>query len=110
MADTNRAADAERRKLLLTYDPLPGRREAYFRYVLGEFIPALEQMGLTLCESWHTAYGPYPLRLTGLLAPDEKTLEEILASEEFKRLEAQLQEYVSNYHRRLVPKRDTFQF
>ncbi len=37
-------------KMLLTYDPLPERREAYFRYVLGEFVPALEQLGLKMSE------------------------------------------------------------
>src|SRR3989337_2429568 len=57
-------------KLLLTYDPLPKHREEYFRYVLGEFVPALENLGLTLCEAWHTAYGEYPLRLTGFIAED----------------------------------------
>jgi len=108
--DSRSDSRAERRKLLLTYDPIPGRLEAYFRYVLGEFIPALEQLGLTLCEAWHTAYGPYPLRMTGYLAPDEATLEKILASEDFKQLEARLQEFVVNYQRCLVPQRSTFQF
>jgi hypothetical protein len=97
-------------KLLLTYDPIAERREDYFHYVLGEFVPALEHLGLTMCETWHTAYGPYPLRLTGFVAPDLLTLEQILASEAFQRLESRLQEYVVNYRRRVVPLRRTFQF
>jgi hypothetical protein len=97
-------------KLLLTYDPIPEHREAYFRYVLGEFVPTLEQLGLTMCDAWHTAYGAYPLRLTGFIAPDMDTLEHILASETFIDLETRLQALVANYARRIVPRSRRFQF
>ncbi len=97
-------------KLIITYDPVPERREAYFRYVLGEFVPALEQMGLTLSEAWHTAYGEYPLRMSGFLAEDEGAMDSILTSEEFRELEARLQEYVINYSRRVVACSGSFQF
>jgi hypothetical protein len=97
-------------KLLLTYDPIPEHREAYFRYVLGEFVPAMEQLGLTMCDAWYTAYGSYPLRLTGFIAQDLDTLEYILSSVTFKNLEARLQELVVNYARRVVPRSSRFQF
>ncbi len=97
-------------KLLLSFDPLPGKREAYFHYVLGEFIPTLEHLGLQMCEAWHTAYGAYPLRLTGFLASDQDTLEGILTSHDFKDLETRLQEFVINYQRRIVPMKKRFQF
>lgn len=97
-------------KLLLTYDPLPEHREEYFRYVLGEFVPALENLGLTLCEAWHTAYGEYPLRLTGFLAEDREALETVLASRDFLELEGRLQGYVVNYSRKIVSQQHRFQF
>ncbi len=97
-------------KILLSFDPIPERREEYFRYVLGEFIPALENLGLTLCEAWHTAYGSYPLRLTGFLASDRQSLESVLASEDFQDLEARLQDYVINYRRKIVQRKPRFQF
>jgi hypothetical protein len=97
-------------KLLISYDPIPDRREAYFRYVLGEFVPTLEHLGLKMTEAWHTAYGAYPLRLTGFLCPDREMLDHILASEDFQRLEERLQRYVNNYRRRIVPASNQFQF
>jgi hypothetical protein len=97
-------------KMLLTYDPMPERREAYFNYVLGEFVPTLEQMGLKMSEAWHTAYGAYPLRLAGFVASDRRTMDEVLASPAFVDLEARLQEFVVNYHRRIVPFLGRFQF
>jgi hypothetical protein len=96
--------------LLLTYDPVPDRREAYFQYVLGEFVPTLERIGLSLQGTWHTAYGAYPLRLASFSAPDLTTLQGILSSETFQRLETRLQDYVVNYNRRVVPVRRGFQF
>ncbi len=97
-------------KLLITYDPLPDTREAYLEYVLGEFVPGLEQAGLPMSEAWHTAYGRYPLRLTGFRAPDRATLESFLASEAFLRMETRLQSFVVNYRRRIVRDRRGFQF
>jgi hypothetical protein len=97
-------------KLLLAYDPIPDKREAYFNYVLGEFVPALEHLGLTMSEAWHTAYGEYPLRLAGFIADDLDRLEQILTSEQFQALETRLQEFVINYTRRVVRSRGRFQF
>lgn len=97
-------------KLLLIYDPLPEQREEYFSYVLGEFVPALESLGLKLCEAWHTAYGDYPLRLTAFQAADRATLEAVLASEDFRDLENRLQDYVINYRRKIVSEQRRFQF
>jgi hypothetical protein len=97
-------------KLLLSYDPVPEHREGYFRYVLGEFIPAMENLGLTMCEAWHTAYGHYPLRLTGFLATDRETLETVLASQDFLELEGRLRDFVINYRRKVVSQDPRFQF
>jgi hypothetical protein len=97
-------------KLLLTFDPMPEHWEAYFQYVLGEFVPTLEYLGLRMCDAWHTAYGAYPLRLTGFCAPDRSTLEDVLTSEDFLELEEKLQDYVVNYRKRVVPMSRSFQF
>jgi hypothetical protein len=97
-------------KLLISYDPIPEVREDYFQYILGEFIPTMEKLGLTICEAWHTAYGAYPLRLTGFTAPDRDTMDQVLTSEDFKHLEQRLQAFVINYDRRVVPEKKTFQF
>ncbi len=97
-------------KLLLVYDPIADRREDYFQFTLGEFVPAMEHLGLSMCEVWHTAYGDYPLRLIGFMAPDRESLDDVLASDDFHRLEARLLEFVVNYKRRIVPLSGRFQF
>lgn len=102
--------DRQAVKLLITYDPVDDRREAYFNFVLGEFVPAMEHLGLTMCEAWHTAYGEYPLRLAVFTPEDGVLMEEVLDSSEFRRLETQLKDYVENYYRRVVPVKESFQF
>jgi hypothetical protein len=96
--------------LLLTYDPMPDRREDYFRFVLGEFVPTLERLGLRMTGAWHTAYGDYPLRLTGFVAPDWTTMDSATSSPDFHGLEDRLQDFVVNYQRRVAPLRRRFQF
>jgi hypothetical protein len=103
-------SNGQAHKLLLTFDPIPGQREEYLNYVLGEFVPTLEHLGLKMCEAWHTAYGEYPLRLTAFIAQDAAALEQIVASKDFQDLERRLQDYVVNYHRRIVPLQRHFQF
>ncbi len=104
--------DIDRRsvKLLMTYDPVAELRESYFDYLMGEFIPRLERLGLTMCESWHTAYGEYPLRLIAFMAADGRSMEEILTSDTFAALEERFKTYVTNYRRRTVPGQGWFQF
>jgi hypothetical protein len=62
-----------------------------------------------MCESWHTAYGEYPLRLIAFMAPNGGTMEDVLASQAFAALEERLKTYVSNYRRRIVPGHGWFQ-
>jgi hypothetical protein len=97
-------------KLILTYDPPFNEREEYVQFILGRFLPTLEYLGLELCDSWHTAYGDHPLRLTGFIAPDLETMEEILLSESFIELETILKGLVSKYRRRIVPVRAPFPY
>lgn len=102
--------ESQGEKLILTYDPIPEQREKYFQYVLGEFVPALEHLGLRMCEAWHTAYGRYPLRMAAFVADGPQELREILDSSDFQRLESRLCDLVENYEKRVVPVRNRFQF
>ena len=66
-------------KLLLVYN-IKARREAeYYRYVMGEFLPTLQNMGLYMTEGWHTAYGDYPVRLIAFQADNRIEMEKILS-------------------------------
>lgn len=100
----------KRVKLLISYDILDDNQQAYYQYVLGEFLPQVQAMGLALTDAWHTAYGDYPVRLLSFVARDHATLNSILAHDDWQRLEDKLKTFVLDYKRRVVPYRDRFQF
>ncbi len=100
----------KRVKLLITYDILDDNQQAYYQYVLGEFLPQVQAMGLALTDAWHTVYGDYPVRLLSFVARDHATLHSILDHDDWQRLENKLKTFVLDYKRRVVPYRDRFQF
>ena len=67
-------------KLLLVYNIRSHRETEYYRYVMGEFLPTLQNMGLYMTEGWHTAYGDYPVRLVVFQADNRIEMEKILAT------------------------------
>lgn len=97
-------------KLLVSYNIDPHHMETYHQFVLGEFVPAVQAMGLYMLEAWHTAYGPYPVRLLGFVAEDMETIRDVLDSGTFHGLEEKLLKFVSDYTRRIVRFREGFQF
>lgn len=97
-------------KLLLVYDIKPHREAEYYRYVLGEFLPTLQNMGLIMVEGWHTAYGDYPMRLIAFRAEDETTMQKVLNSEEWRAAKERLLKLVRDYEQQVVVARNPFQF
>jgi hypothetical protein len=97
-------------KLLMSYDIVTQSQQAYYEFILREFIPKVQEMGLAISEAWHTAYGDYPARMTGFVAPDRKTLDKIMQSDEWADLRERLGSFVTNLRFKIVPFRDSFQF
>jgi len=100
----------KRVKLLVSYDIFDDNSQPYYQYVIGEFLPTAQSIGLVLIDAWHTVYGDYPARLLSFVARDRVTLDSILARDEWQQLETKLQTFVSDYQRKIVPYRDRFQF
>ena len=97
-------------KLLVTYDVPVARQEEYYQFVLGEFVPGVQTLGLHMTEVWHTAYGDYPVRLAGYVAQDYETMVTILNAPAFLGLEDRLKKFVLNYRRRIVQLKNGFQW
>lgn len=97
-------------KVLVSYDIRPELVEKYYYYVLKEFVPELETMGLYMFKVWHVAYGDYPIRLMEFVVEDLDTLHEIFTSDRWETLEDQFKELTTNYTRKVVPFRKGYQF
>ena len=96
-------------KLIMTWDIAPNREQEYFEFVIREFIPGIQQLGLDLSEAWATVYGGQPQIQVGALIPDRQTARMIMNSEDWKALNGRLHDYVINYRLKLIPARGGFQ-
>ena len=97
-------------KILMTWDIASERDQEYFEFIIGEFIPGVQRLGLQPAEAWATVYGSYPQIQVGLLAPDAMQARQILGSTEWSALHDRLSGYVKNFSYKVVPDRKGFQF
>ncbi|MEK6575407.1 MAG: hypothetical protein AABZ58_13950 [Chloroflexota bacterium] len=97
-------------KIIMTYDIVPETQETYYQFMLGELVPAVQNLGLGMAEAWHTAVGNYPIRLVAFVGETRESVDRVIESEQWEELETRLQQYVTNYKRRVVPFRNRFQF
>jgi hypothetical protein len=96
-------------KLLISYNVKSGRDEEYYRFIMGEFLPTAQSIGLNMVEAWHTIWGDYPQRLIEMVVDSQKQLNDILASERWREIETKLEDYVNDYRRVAVADRSGFQ-
>ena len=47
-------------KLILTWDILPGQEQEYFEFVVRDFIPGMQKLGMEPSDAWFTMYGDQP--------------------------------------------------
>lgn len=97
-------------KILMTWDISGERDQEYFEFVIGEFIPGVQRMGLQTTDAWATIYGSYPQIQVGLLASDAGQARRILNSDDWGLLQDRLSTYVKNFSYKVVPARSGFQF
>lgn len=96
-------------KLIMTWDILPGREQEYFEFVVREFVPGLQRIGIQPTEAWFTQYGDQPQILTGGIAETKTEMEDALSSEDWKELRDQLAEFVTNFSMKVVKASGGFQ-
>jgi hypothetical protein len=96
-------------KLLMSWDIRPGRESEYFEFVVREFAPGIMRLGIQPTEAWYTVYGNGPQILTGGVAEDLATMQEILVADEWKELLEKLMGYVTNFRAKIVEATGRFQ-
>ncbi len=97
-------------KIIMTWDISPEREQEYFEFVVREFIPGVQRLGMELKDAWATVYGTRPQILVGALLPTVAKAHQIMRSSEWVSLHNQLQDYVINYTERIVEAHGGFQF
>lgn len=96
-------------KLILTWDIIPGREQEYFEFVVREFIPGMQRLGLEPADAWFTIYGEQPQIMVSAQSGNQPAVKQILQSKDWQSLITQLQDYVEDYNYKIIPARGGFQ-
>ena len=97
-------------KVIMTWDIKTDHEQEYFEFVVREFIPGVQRLGLELKDAWATVYGERPQILVGAIVPSVSRVRQVMRSSEWKSLNTQLQEFVQNYNIKIVEARGGIQF
>jgi hypothetical protein len=93
--------------IVLKYDILPGLQERYFRYIMGEFVPAMQDMGFYMHRAWHVVWGDYPERHIEFIT-ENRDIHAFLEDDRWLDMEEHLQEFITNYTRKVLKYTGTF--
>ncbi len=99
-------------KLMMNWDIKPGRDQDYFEFVVREWVPGIQELGLKPTGAWYTVYSrtkTTPQMLTEGIAPDLETMRGILVNPQWQELHEKLQEFVHNYQHKIVHVNGGFQ-
>ncbi len=96
-------------KLLMTWDILPGREQEYFEFVVRDFMPGVQRLGMEPSDAWFTMYGDQPQIMAAIQMPSINSLQRTLTSSEWKDLTQRLLDYVENLQYKVVQARNGFQ-
>ena len=96
-------------KLLMTWDIKQGREAEFFEFQVREWVPGLQKLGLEPTDAWYTMYGTSPQIMVGGTAKSLRTMNQILATEEWLALKNQLLGLVDNFDQKVVKASGGFQ-
>jgi hypothetical protein len=98
-------------KLLMNWDIKPGRDQDYFEFVVREWLPGVNKLGIQTTWAWYTVYSreDTPQFMAEAIAEDLPTMRSILKSGDWDTLHDRLMEYVSNYTHKVVHVTGDFQ-
>jgi negative regulator of replication initiation len=93
----------------MSWNIRPGQEQTYFEFAMQTFAPALMKMGWQPTEAWYTLYGGGPQITTAGITDNVSKMREILDSEEWQELKAQLLQYVTDFEYKVIPASGRFQ-
>jgi hypothetical protein len=93
----------------MTWDILPGQEQEYFEYVVREFIPGMQEMGLQPNDAWYTYYGDHPQIMASAVMNTLQEMETVLDSDAWYELTQQLMDYVDDFNFKIIKSSTGFQ-
>lgn len=96
-------------KLIMRWDIRPETESEYFEFLVHEFIPELNKLGIIEIQVWYTQYGDCEQKLASGIAQSPEKMVAAINSEAFAQLIDRLKQYVTNYSQKVVEATGGFQ-
>lgn len=96
-------------KLIMRWNVRPETESEYFEFLVHEFIPGMNRLGITDFQVWYTAYGECEQKLASGTAPSRKHMNDALQNDEWAKLHSKLQNYVDGFSQKVIPATRGFQ-
>jgi hypothetical protein len=93
----------------MTWDIQDGREQDYFEFVVRDFIPGMQKLGLQPSDAWYTFYGERPQIMAAAVMNTLGEMEKTIHSREWNDLTSQLLDYVEEFEYKIIPARGGFQ-
>ena len=93
----------------MTWDILPGKEQEYFEFIVRDWIPGLQRMGMEPSDAWFTMYGEKPQIMAAAQMSSLNSIQRVLDTQDWKNLTQSLLDYVENFDYKVVQARGGFQ-
>ena len=93
----------------MRWDVRPETESEYFEFLVHEFIPGLNKLGISDIQVWYTQYGDCEQKLASGIANTKEKMQDALTSKTWGHLNEKLQEYVDNFSQKVIPATGGFQ-
>jgi DNA repair exonuclease SbcCD ATPase subunit len=89
-------------KLNHYWSVIPGRDEAYVKFVINQFIPGVNSLGLHTVAVWSVLIGAYSEIVLENASSDLEIIEKALKNKQYKFLKQDLFKFVKNYQTKIL--------
>lgn len=96
-------------KILMRWDVRPETESEYFEFLVHEFIPGLNKLGISDIQVWYTQYGDCEQKMASGIANNKDKMLDALNSQAWEQLNDKLQEFVDNFSQKVIPATGGFQ-
>lgn len=96
-------------KLLMRWNVRPETESEYFEFLVHEFIPGMNKLGVADIQVWYTAYGDCEQKLASGITQSAERMQRILNSREWHTMVDRLTDFVDGYSHKIVPASRGFQ-
>ena len=96
-------------KILMRWDVRPETESEYFEFLVHEFIPGLNKLGIDDIQVWYTQYGDCEQKLASGITNSPEKMQDALASPGWGQLNDKLQSFVENFSQKVISATGGFQ-